>query len=250
MSLPKIFVAIDVSDLPSAKKLIQLLDPKLCGIKIGKELFTAVGPHIVEFAVNANFSVFLDLKFHDIPNTVAKACVTAANLGVSMLNVHASGGVPMLCAAREAIDATTLSKKPLLLGVTLLTSLTENDLLQIGFKAESCTQHVLNLAVLAQQTKLDGIVCSPNEVRLLKQRFGSSLKYITPGIRPSTTNDDQKRIATPSEAIQAGSDILVIGRPITQAEDPATALITMSASLNCPKSSASKIPTDLKMQTS
>jgi orotidine-5'-phosphate decarboxylase len=220
---PHIIIALDNLDAASAMLLAKQLNPNQCRLKVGKELFTAHGPPLVEDLMKLNFQIFLDLKFHDIPNTVAKACLAAAKLGVWMLNVHILGGVAMLEAAREAIDKGPVNK-PLLVGVTLLTSLTEQDLLTLGFHRK-LEEQVLSLAELAYKTGLDGVVCSPHEVALLRKNFGDQFCLVTPGIRFSDSPvDDQKRYLTPKEALSQGADYLVIGRPITQASNPAEVL--------------------------
>ncbi|MDD2832562.1 MAG: orotidine-5'-phosphate decarboxylase [Methylotenera sp.] len=222
MNDPKIIVALDYADAASANKLVSQLDPSLCRLKVGKELFTATGPQFVEQLARSNFGVFLDLKFHDIPNTVAKACTAASNLGVWMLNVHASGGSEMMQAAKQAVDAS--STKPLLIAVTVLTSMNQQTLNQIGIHTD-LAQHVLNLAKLTQLAGLDGVVCSALEAKTLRAELGEPFCLVTPGIRPANANkDDQSRIVTPGDALALGSSYLVIGRPITQAPDPAKAL--------------------------
>lgn len=219
---PKIIVALDYADEKNARQLVQQLDPSLCRLKVGKELFTATGPRFVESLVQANFGVFLDLKFHDIPNTVAKACTAASRLGVWMLNVHASGGLAMMQAAQQAIhDSTT---KPLLIAVTVLTSMDAQELRQIGVRTD-LPQQVLNLAKLTQQAGLDGVVCSALEAQMLRAEMGEDFCLVTPGIRPAySAQDDQSRIVTPKDALNMGANYLVIGRPITQASNPNKAL--------------------------
>ena len=227
---PKIIVALDYADAPSALKLVEQLDPTLCRLKVGKELFTATGPQFVETLVRSNFGVFLDLKFHDIPNTVAKACAAASNLGIWMLNVHASGGTEMMQAAKLAVDNST--NKPLLIAVTVLTSMNQQTLNQIGIQTDLAT-HVLNLARLTQQAGLDGVVCSALEAQMLRAQLGNEFCLVTPGIRPANASqDDQSRIVTPANALAMGSSYLVIGRPITQAENPLKALEAIHAECN------------------
>jgi orotidine-5'-phosphate decarboxylase len=219
---PKIIVALDYADEKNARQLVEKLDPALCRLKVGKELFTAAGPQFVEKLAKSNFGVFLDLKFHDIPNTVAKACSAASNLGVWMLNVHASGGLEMMQAAKQAVDAN--AHNPLLIAVTVLTSMNQAALTQIGITGD-VQDHVIKLAKLTQQAGLDGVVCSAVETPALRKVLGQDFCLVTPGIRPASASlDDQKRVATPSEALTMGSSYLVIGRPITQAEDPLSAL--------------------------
>lgn len=227
MTDPKIIVALDYADSSSALKLVEKLDPALCRLKVGKELFTAAGPQFVESLARSDFGVFLDLKFHDIPNTVAKACSAASNLGIWMLNVHASGGSEMMQAAKQAIESS--SSKPLLIAVTVLTSMNQQTLGQIGIQTDLAT-HVLNLAKLTQQAGLDGVVCSALEAKMLRAQLGETFCLVTPGIRPANASkDDQSRIVTPSDALSLGSSYLVIGRPITQAVDPLIALQQISA---------------------
>ena len=230
MDVPKIFVAIDHSNPNVASYLINQLKPELCGIKIGKELFTSAGPKFVQKVVDLGFMVFLDLKFHDIPNTVAQACFTAAKLGVFMLNVHIAGGSAMIEAARDKLD--TLTRPPKLIGVTVLTSLNDQDLTNLGFHltTQALVEKWTNLG---QQAGLDGIVCSAMEVKHLREKFQHPFLFITPGIRPQAkTHDDQKRVMTPVAAIEAGSDYLVIGRPITQAKDPMAVLESIQNDLS------------------
>ncbi len=225
----RIIVSLDFANAESAFKLIDKLDAKKCRLKVGKELFTSVGPQFVEKLVMRGFDVFLDLKYHDIPNTVARACSAAAELGVWMLNVHASGGREMLTRARQAIDDS--SNKPLLIAVTVLTSLSSEDLLEIGLK-QSVDEQVRRLASLSQSTGLDGIVCSAQEAASMRENLGSNFKLITPGIRlANDSRDDQKRIMTPAKAISAGSDYLVVGRPITQAHDPLQVLLEIESEI-------------------
>ena len=227
MSSRRIIVALDFAAAAEAEALAARLDPRLCRLKVGKELFTAAGPQLVERFVRAGFDVFLDLKYHDIPNTVGAACRAAADLGVWMLNVHAMGGRAMLEAACAALGSR--SERPLLIAVTVLTSLAAQDLEDVGIQ-EAPAALVLRLAGLAQATGLDGVVCSPREAPALRNAFGPGFKLVTPGVRPSgAAADDQQRIATPGQAIAAGADYLVIGRPVTRASDPIEALRTMDA---------------------
>jgi orotidine-5'-phosphate decarboxylase len=218
----KIIVALDYPDAASALALVARLDPALCRVKVGKELFTVAGPELVRALVARGFEVFLDLKFHDIPNTVAAACRAAAGLGVWMLNVHASGGRRMLAAAQEALAGAP--QRPLLIAVTVLTSMGAEDLNEVGVGGAPADQ-VLRLARLAQACKLDGVVCSAQEAAMLRADLGARMRLVTPGIRPAGSgNDDQRRVMTPLEALRAGATDLVIGRPITGAADPAAAL--------------------------
>jgi len=222
-----IIVALDFPDAAGALAVARRLAPPTCALKVGKELFTAEGPALVRELVDRGFRVFLDLKFHDIPNTVAQACAAATRLGVWMLNVHASGGPAMLAAAREAVDraaAGTGRAKPHLIAVTVLTSLRAADLSATGI-ADVPEVQALRLAKLAQTNGLDGVVCSSREAATLRAACGPQFLLVTPGIRPAGADaHDQARTATPSEAIAAGADYLVIGRPITQAPDPQAAL--------------------------
>jgi orotidine-5'-phosphate decarboxylase len=214
----RIIVALDFPEAESALALTRHLSPELCKLKIGKELFTAEGPRFVETLVQHGFDVFLDLKFHDIPNTVARACSVAARLGVWMVNVHALGGAAMVQAAREALGES--DDRPLLIAVTVLTSMDDSDLRDIGIDAGT-VQTVLRLAGLAHASGTDGVVCSAREAAALRERFGDNFLRITPGIRlAGGVGDDQKRVMTPSRAIQGGASYLVVGRPVTRADDP------------------------------
>lgn len=218
----KIIVALDFPDAASALALVDRLDPALCRLKVGKELFTVAGPDLVRALVARGYEVFLDLKFHDIPNTVAAACRAAAGLGVWMMNVHAAGGRRMMQAAREAL--AELPQRPLLIGVTVLTSMSAEDLAETGIAAEPADQ-VMRLASLTQACGLDGVVCSAQEAALLRQRLGEDFRLVTPGIRPAGSEaGDQRRVMTPTQAIAAGATDLVIGRPITAAADPVKVL--------------------------
>ena len=215
-----LIVALDFPEADQAIRFSNKLDPALCRMKVGKELFTQAGPKLVETLTEKGFEVFLDLKFHDIPNTVAAACKAAANLGVWMVNVHAMGGSAMMKAAREAIDGSSCK----LIAVTLLTSMGSEDLKEIGLTGEPL-DIVDRLATLAKSCNLDGVVCSAMEAAMLRTKFGKDFCLVTPGIRPAgSSQGDQKRIMTPKEAIASGSDYLVIGRPIREASDPSRAL--------------------------
>ena len=220
--VPKLFIAIDQNDINKAKELIQKLAPEMCGIKVGKELFTACGPEIIQWIQEKGFKVFLDLKYHDIPNTVEKACFVASKMGVSILNVHALGGIDMMLAAKEGVDKS--NNTPYLIAVTLLTSIDSHGLKSIGFTS-NVDKQILNLAKNASQAKMNGIVCSAKDIVNIKDVLPERFLYVTPGIRlSSSAKDDQKRISTPFEAIKSGSNILVIGRPITQAKNPEAVL--------------------------
>jgi len=222
----KIIIALDFKDEATTMALVEQLQPSLCRLKVGKELFVRCGPSLVKKLINKDFDVFLDLKFHDIPNTVAAACQAAADMGVWMVNVHASGGRNMMQAARDAIEQC--HHKPLLIGVTILTSLSRQDIAEVGLDVEPQEQ-VLRLAKLARASGLDGVVCSPQEATILKQEVGQDFCLVTPGVRPAGADiGDQQRIMTPAEALAAGSDYLVIGRPITANADPVRALIDIS----------------------
>ncbi|MDX5373895.1 MAG: orotidine-5'-phosphate decarboxylase [Pseudomonadaceae bacterium] len=224
-----IIVALDFPSRDAALALAERLDPRLCRVKVGKELFTRSGPAVVEALQAKGFEVFLDLKFHDIPNTTAMAVKAAAELGVWMVNVHCSGGLRMMAACREELDRLA-GRKPLLIGVTVLTSMEQQDLAGIGLDIAPQEQ-VLRLAALATQAGMDGLVCSAQEAPALKAAH-PALQLVTPGIRPAGSSaDDQKRILTPAQALAAGSDYLVIGRPISQAADPAQALADIVAEL-------------------
>ena len=229
MSNPKIIVALDYPEANAALALVESLDPTLCRLKVGKELFTVAGPQLLEKLMQRGFEVFLDLKFHDIPNTTAHACKAAASLGIWMVNVHASGGRRMMEAAREAI--VHFAKPPKLIAVTVLTSMAQADLLEIGI-AVSPAEQVARLAALTQASGLDGVVRSAQEAVMLRQQLGNNFCLVTPGIRPANAAvDDQSRIMTPRAAMENGASYLVIGRPITQAADPLLALQNISKEL-------------------
>ncbi|MFA6121186.1 MAG: orotidine-5'-phosphate decarboxylase [Sideroxydans sp.] len=222
----KIIVALDYPQAAPALELVQRLEPSLCRLKVGKELFTVAGPQFVEQLQKRGFDVFLDLKFHDIPNTTAQAVKAAASLGVWMVNVHALGGRRMMETAREAL--ANVSNRPRLIAVTVLTSMAQEDLLGIGITA-SPAEMVLRLAGLAKDSGLDGVVCSAQEATALRQQCGKDFCLVTPGIRPANAAaNDQSRIMTPRAALEVGSSYLVIGRPITQAVDPLAALKEIS----------------------
>jgi orotidine-5'-phosphate decarboxylase len=219
----RIIVALDCNSMDQALSLVDSLDPALCRVKVGKELFTACGPDLITAIKQREFDIFLDLKFHDIPNTVAKAVAVAAEMGVWMVNVHASGGHAMMEAAAKELDAFT-DNRPLLIAVTVLTSLSEEDLLSIGIE-RSPEEQVSKLAFLAKESGMDGVVCSAAETHLLRAQIPDNFCLVTPGIRrPEDASGDQKRVVGPAEAVQNGSDYLVVGRPITQAASPVEAL--------------------------
>ena len=222
MSDPKIIVALDYPNALLALELVARLEPALCRLKVGIELFTTARPRLIEQLMQRGFEIFLDLKFHDIPNTTAQACKAAAELGVWMVNVHALGGRKMMEAAREAMSL--YNQSPKLIAVTLLTSMAQEDLTDLGI-AVTPADMVLRLAMLARDSGLDGVVCSAREAALLRQHCGSEFCLVTPGIRSAdAVADDQSRIMTPSAALNQGADYLVIGRPITRAVDPLQAL--------------------------
>lgn len=217
-----IIVALDYPTSDAALAMASSLDPAQCRVKVGKELFTRCGPIILEGLHKQGFDVFLDLKFHDIPNTTANAVAVAADLGVWMVNVHASGGRRMMDACVEKLS--TFKQKPMLIGVTVLTSMQAEDMAELGL-AVSPLEQVMRLAAITNECGLDGVVCSSHEVAALKDQLGKKFNLVTPGIRPAfAAKGDQRRVMTPREAVDAGSDFLVIGRPITQAEDPMKAL--------------------------
>ena len=220
----KIIVALDFDSESKTLAFVDRVDPAQCRVKVGKELFTRCGPALVKQLVARNFDVFLDLKFHDIPNTVAHAVAAAANLGVWMTNVHASGGREMMVAARDAVATLNPGDRPLVIAVTVLTSLAAADLQAIGVSASPAEQ-VLNLARLAQDAGLDGVVCSAAETAALRAVMGADFCLVTPGIRrQEDAVGDQKRVVGPADAVANGSDYLVVGRPITQAAEPISEL--------------------------
>lgn len=230
MNDPKIIVALDYSKAEQALEFARKADPRLCRLKVGKELFTSAGPAVVESLIDQGFDVFLDLKFHDIPNTVQKAATAAAKLGVWMLNVHALGGAAMMQAAREGIEM--VSHRPFLIAVTVLTSMSKQDLQAIGITT-ALPDLVAQLCAMALDNGLDGVVCSARETGLLRKQVGESALLVTPGIRPDwAASNDQKRIVTPEQAIIDGASYLVIGRPLTEHPDPAEALQLISDSIH------------------
>ena len=226
----KIIVALDYEKESDALALVDQIDPNLCRLKVGKEMFTTLGMNFVKQLHQRNFDVFLDLKYHDIPNTVARAVRSAADLGVWMVDLHASGGLRMMEEAKRILEPYG-KDAPLLIAVTVLTSMEDLDLLQIGINASPMEQ-VLRLAHLTQRAGLDGVVCSPQEVEILRNACGEDFKLVTPGIRPIGADfGDQRRVMTPTAAIRAGSDYLVIGRPITKADNPVEILRSINASI-------------------
>ena len=224
-----IIVALDYPELSKATAMLDRLDPDMTRVKVGKEMFTRFGPAMVEACMQRGFEVFLDLKFHDIPNTVAGACRSAADLGVWMMNVHASGGRRMMEAAAEAISASGSPAK--LIGVTILTSLSQEEIAEIGYSGTP-EENVSRLAALAKESGLDGIVCSPKEAARIRGELGPDFELVTPGVRPAGSDTgDQQRVMTPRDALDAGATCLVIGRPITGASDPQKALEEILASI-------------------
>jgi len=226
-NLNRIIVALDYPDEKQTLALVKCLDPAKCRLKVGKELFTRCGPALIEKFVNAGFDVFLDLKFHDIPHTVARACLAAAELGVWMINIHALGGRKMMEAACEAVHKSV--KSPLLIAVTVLTSMDDEDIKEIGLSG-GVSANALHLAELAHRSGLNGVVCSPHETEVIRRSLGQDFMLVTPGIRPgSSQRNDQKRILSPSEAIRHGADFLVIGRPITASDDPGASFLALQS---------------------
>lgn len=226
-----VVVALDYNNRDNALAFVDRIDPRDCRLKVGKEMFTLFGPQFVRDLQQRGFEIFLDLKFHDIPNTTAHAVAAAADLGVWMVNVHASGGARMMTAAREALTAFG-TDAPLLIAVTVLTSMESSDLQDLGI-ALSPAEYALKLATLTRNCGLDGVVCSAQEAVGFKQALGQAFKLVTPGIRPTGSEaGDQRRIMTPEQALTAGVDYMVIGRPVTQSADPAQTLRDINASLN------------------
>jgi orotidine-5'-phosphate decarboxylase len=226
----KVIVALDYADINEARKLVEKLTPDLCKLKVGKEMFTRFGPEFVKELCKLDFDVFLDLKFHDIPNTVAKACEAAADLGVWMMNVHAQGGMRMMEAAKEALVSSSSEAK--LIAVTVLTSMNKDDLNLLGITQEP-SELAQSLAQLTYNAGLNGIVCSAKEAVQMRSKFSDDFLLVTPGIRPAgSASDDQRRIMTPVDAISAGSSYLVIGRPITKSDDPEGVLRTINSEIS------------------
>jgi len=227
----RLIIAMDFAEKNQALALSEQLDPKRCRLKIGKEMYTRFGPDLVKQLQSSGFDIFLDLKFHDIPNTVAKACAAAADLGVWMVNLHTSGGRKMMQAAADALQPYGDSA-PLLTGVTVLTSMSLEEMHETGVEG-TIEQRVLNLAKLAKDSGLDGVVCSALEAERLRTEIGNDFKLVTPGIRPAGSDKgDQHRIMTPVDALNAGSDYLVIGRPVTQASDPLKVMCDIADSID------------------
>ena len=227
---PRIIIALDYPNEASAWQLIDQLDAKMCRLKIGKEMFTRLGPDFVRKVINKGFDVFLDLKYHDIPNTVAAACEAGADLGVWMMNVHAAGGRKMMETAANRL--AKLQSRPLLIAVTILTSLSADEVAEIGYPG-SPQDNVSRFAELTESSGLDGVVCSPLEAGVLRGERCADFRLVTPGVRPATASmDDQTRVMTPGDAMRAGSDFLVVGRPITAAENPLESLIAINDEVN------------------
>ena len=230
MTSARVIVALDYPQQQPAMELVDQLEPDQCRLKVGKEMFTRLGPALVETLVGRGFDVFLDLKFHDIPNTVAAACDAAADLGVWMMNVHASGGRRMMETAAERL--ANRQQRPLVIGVTILTSLAQEDIQEVGFTGTPA-ENVLRLAALAESSGLDGVVCSPRESSTIREQASPAFALVTPGVRPvSAVLDDQKRVMTPGDAMRAGSTYLVVGRPITAADDPLAVLSAINAEVS------------------
>lgn len=229
MKSPRIIVALDYASAQEAAAFAARVSPERCRLKVGLELYTTAGPELVRGLKQRGFEVFLDLKFHDIPNTVERACRQAAALGVDLLTVHCLGGRAMLEAARRGVgDAVG---RPRVLGVTLLTSLEADDIREVGITGDIASR-ALALAEVAHAARLDGVVCAATEAQTLRRRFGLGFLLVTPGIRPAgDAAGDQRRVATPAQALGSGADLLVIGRPITQSADPSAALRTIEAEI-------------------
>lgn len=229
MNNSKIIVALDFESLSETEDFLKKVKGQNCRVKVGKELFTNEGPNVIKLIQQYGFEIFLDLKFHDIPNTVSKAIKASCNLGVWMVNVHASGGKQMLLAAREAVDYS--SNKPILIAVTILTSYDNSSYQELGFKNNLLDQ-IAYLTTLSENSGMDGIVCSANDIRSIKPLVKEKFQFVTPGIRLANSDDDQKRVTTPEDAITQGSNYLVIGRPITSSEEPAALIEKINQKIN------------------
>ena len=229
MNNSKIIVALDFGSLSETEDFLKKVKGQNCRVKVGKELFTNEGPNVIKLIQQYGFEIFLDLKFHDIPNTVSRAIKASCNLGVWMVNVHASGGKQMLLAAREAVDSS--SNKPILIAVTILTSYDNSSYQELGFKNNLLDQ-IAYLTTLSENSGMDGIVCSANDIPSIKPLVKEKFQFITPGVRLANSNDDQKRVTTPEDAIKQGSNYLVIGRPITSSEDPAALIEKINQKIN------------------
>ena len=229
MDNSKIIVALDFESLKETEDFLKKVKGQNCRVKVGKELFTNEGPNVIKLIQQYGFEIFLDLKFHDIPNTVSRAIKASCNLGVWMVNVHASGGKQMLLAAREAVDSS--SNKPILIAVTILTSYDNSSYQELGFKNNLLDQ-IAYLTTLSENSGMDGIVCSANDIHSIKPLVKEKFQFVTPGIRLANSDDDQKRVTTPEDAITQGSNYLVIGRPITSSEDPAALIEKINQKIN------------------
>ncbi|MFL2964250.1 MAG: orotidine-5'-phosphate decarboxylase [Methylophilaceae bacterium] len=229
MNNSKIIVALDFGSLSETEDFLKKVKGQNCRVKVGKELFTNEGPNVIKLIQQYGFEIFLDLKFHDIPNTVSRAIKASCNLGIWMVNVHASGGKQMLLAAREAVDSS--SNKPILIAVTILTSYDNYSFQELGFKNNLLDQ-IAYLATLSENSGMDGIVCSANDIPSIKPLVKEKFQFITPGVRLTNSNDDQKRVTTPEDAIKQGSNYLVIGRPITSSKDPAALIEKINQKIN------------------
>lgn len=229
MNNSKIIVALDFGSLSETEDFLKKVKGQNCRVKVGKELFTNEGPNVIKLIQQYGFEIFLDLKFHDIPNTVSRAIKASCNLGIWMVNVHASGGKQMLLAAREAVDSS--SNKPILIAVTILTSYDNYSFQELGFKNNLLDQ-IAYLATLSENSGMDGIVCSANDIPSIKPLVKEKFQFITPGVRLTNSNDDQKRVTTPEDAITQGSNYLVIGRPITSSKDPAALIEKINQKIN------------------
>lgn len=229
MNNSKIIVALDFGSLSETEDFLKKVKGQNCRVKVGKELFTNEGPNVIKLIQQYGFEIFLDLKFHDIPNTVSRAIKASCNLGIWMVNVHASGGKQMLLAAREAVDSS--SNKPILIAVTILTSYDNYSFQELGFKNNLLDQ-IAYLATLSENSGMDGIVCSANDIPSIKPLVKEKFQFITPGVRLTNSNNDQKRVTTPEDAIKQGSNYLVIGRPITSSEDPAALIEKINQKIN------------------
>ncbi|MEX0806478.1 MAG: orotidine-5'-phosphate decarboxylase [Candidatus Binatia bacterium] len=231
----RLIVALDVDDLNHAKELVQRLAGEVGMFKIGKQLFTHAGPQAVRLIQEVGGEIFLDLKFHDIPNTVAKAAVEATRMGVKMFNVHASGSLEMMRTTVKEVRRVCRQekrRKPIMLAVTVLTSLNQDDLKRVGVDGRVAAQ-VVRLALLTKEAGMDGVVASPHEVADIREHCGRRFVIVTPGIRPlAAPRNDQQRVMTPAEAVKAGIDYIVVGRPIVEAKDPVAAARAMIAEMN------------------
>ena len=229
MNDSKVIVALDFSSQNETETFLKKIKGQHCKVKVGKELFTNEGPDVIKLIQQYGFEIFLDLKFHDIPNTVSSAINASCNLGVWMVNVHASGGKKMMLAAREAVESS--SHKPLLIAVTVLTSFDNSSYQELGFK-NKLQEQIAYLATMSEKSGMDGIVCSANDICFIKPLVNEKFQFITPGIRVQKSSDDQKRVTTPENAISNGSNYLVIGRPVTLSDDPASMIEKINQSIN------------------